>query len=131
MREITEELQTERERLRLLEQETKARRRAEELERGASFLVEIHTTLDSSLDYEVVLERLARLVVPRLADWCAIHVLGGNGHQAIAVAHTDPEVSGSRGSSTIAIRPTPTTPGRAGRCCGPASRSCIPRSPTR
>jgi PAS domain S-box-containing protein len=92
VRDITEELETERERLRLLEQETKARRRAEELERGASFLVEIHTTLDSSLDYEEVLGRLARITVPRLADWCAIHVLDGGGSvRQIAVAHTDPE----------------------------------------
>jgi PAS domain S-box-containing protein len=91
VREITEEVETERERLRLLEQETKARRRAEELERGASFLVEIHTTLDSSLDYEVVLERLARITVPRLADWCVIHVLEGDAVRQIAAAHTDPE----------------------------------------
>ena len=76
VRDISEELEIERERVRLLEQETKARRRAEELERRASFLVEIHTALDSSLDYEVVLKRLARITVPRLADWCAIHMRG-------------------------------------------------------
>ncbi len=92
IRDISEELEIERERVRLLEQETKARRRAEELERRASFLVEIHTALDSSLDYQEVLRRLARITVPRLADWCAIHVRGeGGALQRIAVTHTDPE----------------------------------------
>jgi PAS domain S-box-containing protein len=92
IRDISEELEIERERVRLLEQETKARRRAEELERRASFLVEIHTALDSSLDYEVVLRRLARITVPRLADWCAIHMLGDDGSlRRLAVAHSDPK----------------------------------------
>ena len=40
----------ERERVRLLEQETKARLRAEELEQRASFIVEIQAALDSSLE---------------------------------------------------------------------------------
>ncbi|HZO60307.1 MAG TPA: PAS domain S-box protein [Solirubrobacterales bacterium] len=92
IRDISEELEIERERVRLLEQETKARRRAEELERRASFLVEIHTALDSSLDYEVVLRRLARITVPRIADWCAIHMKGDDGApRRLAVAHNDPK----------------------------------------
>jgi len=92
IRDISDEVEIERERVRLLEQETKARRRAEELERRASFLVEIHTALDSSLDYEVVLKRLARITVPRLADWCAIHMEGEGGKiERLAVAHTDPK----------------------------------------
>ena len=92
IRDISEELEIERERVRLLEQETKARRRAEDLERRASFLVEIHTALDSSLDYEVVLRRLARITVPRLADWCVIHMQGDDGSlRRLAVAHSDPK----------------------------------------
>ncbi len=92
IRDISEELEIERERVRLLEQETKARRRAEELERRASFLVELHTALDSSLDYEVVLKRLARITVPRLADWCVIHMEGDGGRlERLAVAHADPK----------------------------------------
>ncbi len=92
IRDISEELEIERERVRLLEQETRARRRAEDLERRASFLVELHTALDSSLDYEVVLRRLARITVPRIADWCAIHMLGDDGSlRCLAVAHSDPK----------------------------------------
>jgi serine phosphatase RsbU (regulator of sigma subunit) len=92
IRDISDELEIERERVRLLEQETKARRRAEELERRASFLVEIHTALDSSLDYEVVLRRLAHITVPRIADWCAIHMRADDGSiQRLAVAHSDPK----------------------------------------
>ena len=68
----------ERERVRLLEQEKKARRRAEELERRASFLAETHTALDSSLDVRRGPEApRPRSIVPLLADWCAIHMLGG------------------------------------------------------
>ena len=91
IRDISDELEIERERVRLLEQETKARRRAEDLERRASFLVEIHTALDSSLDYEVVLRRLARITVPRLADWCVIHMDDGGTLRRLAVAHSDPK----------------------------------------
>jgi PAS domain S-box-containing protein len=92
VRDIKDELEIERDRARLLEQETKARQRAEELERRASFLVEIHTALDSSLDYELVLKRLARITVPRLADWCAIDMRADeNRLQRVAVVHTDPE----------------------------------------
>ena len=133
IRDISEELEIERERVRLLEQETKARRRAEELERRASFLVEIHTALDSSLDYEVVLRRLARITVPRLADWCAIHMHGDDGSLRAARGRTQRPQAG-------AVRvgpggPLPDRPGRAaGRARGAAhgqGGAVSARSPTR
>ena len=57
-----------------------------------TFLAEASELLASSLDYNRTLRQLARLCVPRLADWCAIDMLGPNGEiERLAVAHEDPE----------------------------------------
>jgi signal transduction histidine kinase/ActR/RegA family two-component response regulator len=40
------------------------------------FLSRAGELLSSSLDYPSTLTRLARLIVPQLADWCAVHVEG-------------------------------------------------------
>jgi PAS domain S-box-containing protein len=40
-----------------------------------SFLAEATTLLTASLDYQTTLENLARLLVPRFADWCALNVM--------------------------------------------------------
>ena len=45
----------------------------------------------SSLDYETTLEQLAQIVVPELADWCAVHIVEDDGApRQLAVAHVDP-----------------------------------------
>jgi two-component system, cell cycle sensor histidine kinase and response regulator CckA len=68
-----------------------SRGEAERLERRLAFFAEANVTLASSLDYEVTLRNLARLIVPTLADWCAIHVASEQGVlQFIAGAHRDP-----------------------------------------
>src|SRR5689334_13170745 len=57
-----------------------------------TFLAEASELLASSLDYSRTLRRLARLCVPRLADWCAIDMVGADGEiERLAVAHQDPE----------------------------------------
>jgi PAS domain S-box-containing protein len=90
-RDITLQKQAERERLRLLENERAARRRAEELERRATFIAEAVPVLDSSLEFEVVVRNFVRLAVPNLADWCAIHTAGPDGTiKLLAVGHSDP-----------------------------------------
>ncbi|HYS93853.1 MAG TPA: hypothetical protein VEL48_10500, partial [Candidatus Acidoferrales bacterium] len=48
-------------------------------EQLAAFLVEAGTLIGSSLDYERVLPRLARLALPVLGDLCAIDLLQGDG----------------------------------------------------
>jgi signal transduction histidine kinase/ActR/RegA family two-component response regulator len=60
-------------------------------EQVRSFLAEASTILNSSLDYQVTLEQVARLAVPELADWCTVHMVEANDtvHQ-LAVAHIDP-----------------------------------------
>jgi PAS domain S-box-containing protein len=57
-----------------------------------TFLAEASELLASSLDYNRTLRRLAHLCVPRLADWCAIDMLGADGEiERLAVAHQDPD----------------------------------------
>ena len=64
----------------------------QDLRKRMTFLAEASELLASSLDYNRTLRRLARLCVPRLADWCAIDMLGPNGEvERLAVAHEDPE----------------------------------------
>ncbi len=56
-----------------------------------SFMAEASRVLASSLDYAETLQRVARLAVPRLADWCAVDVLNERGEiELVAVHHADP-----------------------------------------
>ncbi len=56
-----------------------------------SFMAEASRVLASSLDYAETLQRIARLAVPQIADWCAVDVLGGRGEiERVAVHHSDP-----------------------------------------
>ena len=58
---------------------------------ASAFLAEAGELLASSLDYESTLAAVARLAVPRLADWCAIDVHTNEGTlQRVEVAHVDP-----------------------------------------
>lgn len=48
--------------------------------------------LASSLDYEQTLRNVAGLVVPQIADWCAIDLFDEQGmREHVTVAHVDPE----------------------------------------
>ena len=65
-----------------------ARKQAEESTR---YLARATEVLAGSLDYETTLGELARLVVPELADWCTVSVVGSDGRpRQLAVAHADP-----------------------------------------
>ena len=64
-------------------------RRAEDALRVQAEASEV---LATPLSYEERLASLARLVVPRLADWCAVDVVGEDGSvRRLAVEHQDPE----------------------------------------
>jgi hypothetical protein len=76
------------------------------------FLSEVGQVLAASLDYEQTLQQVARLVVPRIADWCAVDVVNDNGEiQRSAVAHVDP--AKARIAADMAAR-YPPVPGAAG-----------------
>lgn len=70
------------------------RARLHEAERRAherfAFLAEASAGLNASLELNDTLKALADLVVPRLADWCTIHLLDGGRPVFVTAAHTDP-----------------------------------------
>ncbi|MFC7328645.1 PP2C family protein-serine/threonine phosphatase [Marinactinospora rubrisoli] len=71
-----------------------------------SLLAEVSTTLSSSLHTEEVLQRLARLLVPRLADWCVVDLVEDEVWHA-AFAHRDPKATMPTGSEGLIPPPDP------------------------
>lgn len=71
------------------------RARLHDAERAAAdrlrFLAEASDVLSQSLDLTVCLGALAELAVPRLGDWCSIHVLQDGQPRSIALAAADTE----------------------------------------
>jgi PAS domain S-box-containing protein len=56
-----------------------------------SFMAEASRVLASSTDYRDTLQRVARLTVAQIADWCAIDVLGEDGEiERVSIHHADP-----------------------------------------
>jgi serine phosphatase RsbU (regulator of sigma subunit) len=61
-----------------------------QVEEGQRFLAESSRLLAGSLDVDETLPAVARLAVPRIADWCAIHLATRQEPRCVAVAHRDP-----------------------------------------
>lgn len=84
-------------------QEARIHRRTEEarfLARAASFLGE------GTLDYEVMLSRLAELPVPFLGDFCGVNLLDEDGGWRVRVFHRDPALAElARGLERYPLRP--------------------------
>ena len=93
---------------------------AKDAELRQRFLAEAGQLLATSLDYEQTLERVARMIVPGLADWCGIEMVDehGESHQ-VAVAHVDPE---KVQMAHDLRRRYPHRPGRADRRAGDPAR---------
>ena len=91
MRDITDRTRSEEERTDLLAREQRARLVAEAAESRAAFLAEASAVLASSLDYRTTLASVARLIVPRIADGCAVDMLDGEGRlRRLTTSHSDP-----------------------------------------
>ena len=73
-------------------QRSTALERAERLNEQLSFLAQAGELLSRSLNLDAVLESIARLMVPRLTDWCVIHLPSLDGRQLlpVTVIHQDP-----------------------------------------
>jgi PAS domain S-box-containing protein len=54
------------------------------------FLAESSRVLSGSLDLDETLPAIARLAVPDIADWCAVHLVSRRGLRSVAAAHGDP-----------------------------------------
>jgi len=61
-------------------------KRAEESQR---FLLEAGATLGSSLDYRTTLAAVAKMMVPRIADWARVDILEDGKLRTLAVEHVD------------------------------------------
>lgn len=56
------------------------------------FLNTVSKELASSLDYNVTLRKLAKLIVPKMADWLVIDVLNENNeYELLHISHVNPE----------------------------------------
>jgi PAS domain S-box-containing protein len=80
-------------RTRLFDAEQRARRDAEVARRRLLFLSEASEVFSASLDSDIVLQSLARLVVPQLADWSIVDELSdGQEIRQTAVSHVTPSM---------------------------------------
>lgn len=60
-------------------------------EQAQALLAEAAVSLTASLDYRQTLDTLVHLLVPKLADWCVVHVVGPDGEiHPGELAHADP-----------------------------------------
>ena len=71
-------------------------------ERQRRVLEQASGLLSESLDRAVVLERLAQLAVPTIADWCIVHTMDHGEARLAAVEHADPAKRGA--ARTVAER---------------------------
>lgn len=85
-RDVSAQLRLDAERQQLLARERQARADAEAAQRRLAFLAEASVVLASSLDDDVTLDALARLIVPRLADWCLLGLPQADGDVRYLVA---------------------------------------------
>ena len=87
--------------------------------------------LASSLDPDELLEEIANLAVPELADWCAVEVLTDGGLlERKALAHVDPDVrQRAIDLEPRATRPTPTRRRASTRSCSTGQPELYPDIP--
>jgi phosphoserine phosphatase RsbU/P len=109
-------------RTRLFEAEHAARMRL-------GFLVDAGTALAGSLEVEETLDRLAGLVVPRLADWCAIHVEEDGRLRQMALRHRDPSAVGAVASMLAMLSLDRNQPYGAGAVMASGRSQVLPRIP--
>lgn len=73
-------------------------------------LIEAGSVLAGHADVEATLDRLAQLVVPRLADWCSVHLREARYLRQVAFRHRDPAAAGAVAELLGAMRGDPDLP---------------------
>ncbi len=92
IRDITPRRRAEELQARLFESERAVREAVERAHDRVAFLADASVLLSASLDSRRTLTKIARLVVPRLADWCSVDLVEPDGTiAAVAVTHADPK----------------------------------------
>ncbi|MEY2527528.1 MAG: hypothetical protein QOE73_2299 [Verrucomicrobiota bacterium] len=87
----TEQVKRQAEERTRLVREQAARAEAEARQERLAFLADASNVLASSLEYQETFENLAKLIVPRLADFCLIHAADGETLRQAALAYRDME----------------------------------------
>lgn len=100
-----------------------AEHRARQRER---LLADATAQLGKSLDYSRTLARLARLLVPALADWCVVYASDGRTITPIEVAHVDPEKAAWAREMATRYPSEPSAPAGVGRVIRTAEPSLVP-----
>lgn len=83
---ITEWKKAENQRLEMVREQIRIKERASSREKTI-FLANAHNILASSLDYHITLEKLAKIMIPFLGDWCTITIINEDGSLNRAVSH--------------------------------------------
>lgn len=65
--------------------------KTEKINRNLEYIAKTNQILSTSLNYKTTLDRLVKLCVPKLSDWCAVDILEENKIKLFAVAHSDPK----------------------------------------
>jgi signal transduction histidine kinase/putative methionine-R-sulfoxide reductase with GAF domain len=91
-----------------------------EAERAAQaqlrFLGEASALLGSSLDVELTLDQLGKLVACRVADWCSIHLTTPGGPpRLVCIAHADPQRAADAQAALAGSAPLEDAPAGVGR----------------
>lgn len=88
---ITEWKNSENQRLEMVREQIRIKERASSREKTI-FLANAHNILASSLDYHITLEKLAKIMIPFLGDWCTITIVNEDGsYNRVASHHKDPQ----------------------------------------
>lgn len=90
---VTERKHAEEERDLLLAREQLARAEAVAARRRLSLLAAAGTELSTSLDYAATLEKITRILVPDLAEWCLVDTESNGIVRQTAEAHADPSLT--------------------------------------
>jgi len=92
---VTERMEQELERQRLADVAMSAATNERLLRERLEFLGIINDALNASSTVPEVMRNVTTMAVPRLGDWCSIHVLPGDGRSTpdIEVAHVDPAMA--------------------------------------
>jgi signal transduction histidine kinase len=73
--------------------EENLRAQLEEAQRRIAFLYEATSALfEDARGHRAMLAKLARLVVPHLADWCLVHLVGDHATERVAAEHWNPDL---------------------------------------
>lgn len=83
----------------------------ENAERQLALLAEASQVFGSSIEYEETIRHVSELLVPRLADWCAVDLIDEDGTlRRVNVAHVDPERARLLQAQVASFPPNPDRP---------------------